>query len=80
MIWAAKNGHFDVVEYLLMLKVKYQAQNMFQDTNPSADRNSAIIQAARNGHLAVVQLLIQMKLDHPGLFDGINPAVYRTFA
>jgi surface antigen len=45
---AAKNGHIDVVDYLLR-------HAMF---DPSADFNHAIRMAAQNGHLAVVERLL----------------------
>jgi ankyrin repeat protein len=61
LLWAAQNGHVDVVDYLLR-------HAMF---DPSADNNRAIRMAAENGHLAVVERLLQDKRVDPSAYDNL---------
>ena len=52
LIWAARNGHLDVVQRLLEL-------DEVSDT-ASAQENLALINAAENGHLEIVERLLEL--------------------
>lgn len=66
ILWAASEGHLDVVRWLLQHGAKI---NYVVDGKP---RSLPLQFAATNGHLAVVKLLVENGADIDGSWNGTN--------
>lgn len=76
---AAANGHFEVIEYLLSILSKEEAEQIASQTNESG--NTPLHWAAFNGHLSIVELLcdtykvdvfIKNSSDHDAIYEAEN--------
>ena len=57
---AARNGHLEIVKYLVENGADMESQN---DPTSATGGEDAVLMAARNGHLAVVQYLVEKGAD-----------------
>ena len=76
--WASYNGHFEVVKFLLEMKIAHS--ELFGGIDPAAANNDALLEASFYGHFEVIKVLLEMKKAHPVLFGNIDPAVADNYA
>jgi len=63
LIWAAENGHIEMVKYLVELSLK-------RGVHPSIYNNYILKMTAENGHFEIVKILVELPLKR-----GIDPSV-----
>ena len=73
LVWAAQNGHVDVVICLFWKKESGTASQFgYQDIDPAANGNKAIRLAFANKHDKVISFLFWKKKTKPELYSRIS--------